>query len=254
MMNPKIQISILTVVKNDFKKIEATIQSVLEAKNLSTKYDIRFYLIDGNSIDGTKEICERYKGQAEIYISEGDSGLYEAINKGVLLIKNNSHVLCLNSGDILLNLDLIDSNYFLSDIVLCPVIASTGKLLNPRVNLPINAYTLFPNNKYWHQGFFMRRDRIVSIGLYRTDVGMQADGLFMTLATSIFPFKICPTPVSIFDLSGISNTDIIGNVKSYFKVINFLGINRYLVIILKIKMFSKLLIKYLFKKYEKNTN
>ena len=76
---------------------------------------------------------------------------------------------------------------------------------------------------------------------------MQADGLFMTMATSIFPFKICPIPVSIFDLSGMSNTDIIGNIKSYFKIIDFLGINKYIIILFKIKMFSKLLLKYLFK-------
>lgn len=253
MSSNKIEISILTVVKNDYKKIEATIESVLAVKNLSTKYDIKFYLIDGNSYDGTREICEKYKSQAEIYISEEDSGLYEALNKGVLLIKSNSHILCLNSGDILLNFDLIDSNYFLSDIVMCPVIASNGNLLYPKVNLPINAFTLFPNNKYWHQGFFIRRNNIVSNGLYRTDVGMQADGLFMTLATSNTPFKICPIPVSVFDLNGMSNTDIIGNIKSYFKIIEFLGINKYLVILFKIKMFTKLIIKYLIKLNEKNS-
>jgi hypothetical protein len=247
MINSKIEISILTVVKNDFKKIEKTIQSVVYFKKISSNYNIKFYLIDGNSGDGTKEICEKYKSQTEVFISENDSGLYEAINKGLQLIKTNAHVLCLNSGDILLNLDLIDHNYFLTDIVLCSVLASSGKLLIPKVDLPINARTLFPSNKYWHQGFFIRRNKIYDIGFYRTDVGMQADGLFMTLATSTLDFRICPIPASIFDLNGISNTDIIGNIKSYFKVIDALRLNKYIVILLKVKMFSKLLIKYFLK-------
>jgi len=161
--------------------------------------------------------------------------------------------LCINSGDILLNLDIIDASYFISDIVLCSVLTSTGKLLSPKVNLPVSARTLFPNNKYWHQGFFIRREKVISMGLYRTDVGMQADGLFMTMATAAFPFSICPRPVSIFDLNGMSNTDIIGNIKSYFKIIEFLELNKYIVILFKFKMFTKLIIKYLIKFNEKSS-
>ena len=76
------KISIVTVVLNNVKTIEQTIKSVL-----SQKYeDLEYIIIDGDSVDGSKEIIEKYaKEYPEIikYVSEKDNGIYDAMNKGI---------------------------------------------------------------------------------------------------------------------------------------------------------------------------
>jgi glycosyltransferase len=46
-------------------------------------HDIEYIVIDGNSTDGTKEIIESYRDRINVYISEPDKGMYDAINKGI---------------------------------------------------------------------------------------------------------------------------------------------------------------------------
>lgn len=75
------RITIITVCYNRKATIEKAIKSVLE----QNYHDIEYIIIDGNSTDGTKEIIESYKDRISQYISEPDKGMYDAINKGLLL-------------------------------------------------------------------------------------------------------------------------------------------------------------------------
>jgi glycosyltransferase len=74
-------ISIITTCYNSEKSIENTIQSVL-----SQNYDnVEYIIIDGCSADKTTEIVKRYADRITHFISEPDSGIYHAINKGIRL-------------------------------------------------------------------------------------------------------------------------------------------------------------------------
>ena len=75
------RITIITVCYNRKATIEKAIESVL-GQNYQ---DIEYIIIDGNSIDGTKEIIESYRHRISQYISEPDKGMYDAINKGLKL-------------------------------------------------------------------------------------------------------------------------------------------------------------------------
>ena len=238
-----INLCIITIVKNDVLNIEKTLKSIINFKTFTKKFSIRFIVIDGFSTDGTVLICQKYINFIDFYKSELDNGIYDAFNKGVILAEDDSFILCINSGDILLNLDLLDKDFFTSNLLLASVIASNGRLLIPRIFTPLNEYNVFPRSKYWHQGFFIKKACILEMGLYKTDVGMQADGLLMTQASCIYSYKICKIPVAIFDLNGISNLDILSNLSSYKKVINKLQLNYPLVIFYKIKMFAKMFAK-----------
>ncbi len=88
------KISIITVVLNDKKHIERTIQSVI----YQTFRDIEYIIIDGQSTDGTLDIIKKYEKQISRLISEPDKGLYDAMNKG-LRLASGEYVLFLNSGD-----------------------------------------------------------------------------------------------------------------------------------------------------------
>lgn len=77
----KSKISIITVVLNGEKTIEQTIQSVI-----SQSYEnIEYIIIDGKSSDGTIDIIKKYKKYINIFKSEKDEGIYNAMNKGLSL-------------------------------------------------------------------------------------------------------------------------------------------------------------------------
>jgi len=94
--------SIITVTYNATKVIERTLQSVAE----QTFKDIEHIVVDGNSNDGTQEIVKHYPVQR--FVSEPDSGIYEAMNKG-LHIAQGDYVWFLNAGDTLKNKDTVAS-------------------------------------------------------------------------------------------------------------------------------------------------
>jgi len=92
MIKPKL--SVITVVYNNVQHVERTLQSVLN----QTYIDIEYIVIDGASTDGTLDIIERYKNQITKLISEPDTGIYDAMNKG-LTLATGDYVLFMNSGD-----------------------------------------------------------------------------------------------------------------------------------------------------------
>jgi glycosyltransferase involved in cell wall biosynthesis len=94
-MDNPILVSIITVCYNAADTIEMTIKSVV---NQSYK-NIDYIIVDGKSTDNTLEIISKYKNQINILISEEDSGIYDAMNKG-LKKSHGSLIYFLNSGDL----------------------------------------------------------------------------------------------------------------------------------------------------------
>lgn len=75
------KISIITITYNSAKTVQRALASVQE----QTYPDIEHIIVDGASTDGTKEIIEAYakKHQNVRWKSEKDSGIYDALNKGI---------------------------------------------------------------------------------------------------------------------------------------------------------------------------
>ena len=73
--------SIITVVYNGEAYLEQTIRSVLE----QSYGNVEYIIIDGASTDGTLGIAERYRAGINVLVSEKDRGIYDAMNKGILL-------------------------------------------------------------------------------------------------------------------------------------------------------------------------
>ena len=71
--------TIITVVKNDFKNIKNTIDSVL---NQSYK-NFEYIVVDGNSTDGTFNYLKSLKDKKINLYSINDKNLYEALNFGI---------------------------------------------------------------------------------------------------------------------------------------------------------------------------
>ena len=91
-------LSVITVVRNCVDVIEDTILSVIN----QSYSNIEYVIIDGNSSDGTKDIINKYKSKIDLYISENDKGIYDAMNKGISNV-NGKYVNFMNAGDVFFN-------------------------------------------------------------------------------------------------------------------------------------------------------
>jgi glycosyltransferase involved in cell wall biosynthesis len=89
------KISIITVVYNNERTIEDAIQSVL----LQSYPNIEYVIIDGGSQDNTVSIINKFKDQIGYFVSEKDTGLYDAMNKGIIACKGDV-IGILNSDDL----------------------------------------------------------------------------------------------------------------------------------------------------------
>jgi len=94
-MTPKLPIvSIITVVFNGEKTLDATIKSI-QNQNYE---NIEYIIVDGASKDATVEIIRSYKDVINKWISEPDKGIYDAMNKGIELASGD-YLWFMNSGD-----------------------------------------------------------------------------------------------------------------------------------------------------------
>jgi len=92
------KISIVTVVYNDRKGLEKTIESVMA----QTYTDVEYIVIDGASSDGTVEVIKKYQDHINYWVSEKDSGIYDAMNKGSN-VATGDFINFMNAGDLFLN-------------------------------------------------------------------------------------------------------------------------------------------------------
>lgn len=101
-------ISVITVCFNAEAYIEQTVRSVLS----QVDDEFEFILVDGASKDGTVALVQRivrelkFPEERFICISERDKGVYDAMNKGVV-IAHGDFVLFMNGGDSFYNHDVI---------------------------------------------------------------------------------------------------------------------------------------------------
>ena len=79
--NIKPLISVVTVVLNGEKYLEEAISSVIK----QTYDNVEYIVIDGGSTDRSLDIIHKYENYIDFWISEKDSGIYNAMNKGIAL-------------------------------------------------------------------------------------------------------------------------------------------------------------------------
>lgn len=100
---PHHKISIITVSYNAATVIEKTILSVI---NQTYPYK-EYIIIDGGSTDGTIDIIKKYQDKITYWISEPDKGIYDAMNKGILLTTGD-YINFMNAGDSFYDKDTLD--------------------------------------------------------------------------------------------------------------------------------------------------
>ena len=89
-------LSIVTINKDNRAGLQKTIDSL---QNMLER-DFQWICIDSASTDGSTEVANQFKLANDVVISEKDSGIYNAMNKGFQQAAG-TYILFLNSGDTL---------------------------------------------------------------------------------------------------------------------------------------------------------
>lgn len=93
-----VKFSIITVCYNAAATILQTIESVLT----QSYPEMEYIIVDGKSTDGTAELLQSVTDSRFHFISEPDSGIYDAMNKG-LKMAIGDYVLFIGADDIFFN-------------------------------------------------------------------------------------------------------------------------------------------------------
>tara|TARA_B100000780_G_scaffold66975_1_gene44206 strand:+ start:1618 stop:2346 length:729 start_codon:yes stop_codon:yes gene_type:complete len=168
------KITIITVVKNDEKNIETTIQSIL-----NQNVDIEYIIIDGNSSDSTLNLIQKYKNKINLIISENDDGIYDAMNKGIRHANGDVIGFC-NSGDVLNQGGL---NHVINAFKKnnCDYVFATVKRNYTGSSIIKHGFDLkrikynFDFATAHTTGFYLKKNAYLEIGLYDTNFKCSAD-------------------------------------------------------------------------------
>ena len=95
-----VKFSIITACRNSASHLPQTINSVIEQSALNQGIaELEYFIIDGASTDTTAEVVSRYVHEPITFVSEPDTGLYDAVVKGFKRATGEV-VTYLNAGDI----------------------------------------------------------------------------------------------------------------------------------------------------------
>jgi len=201
------KVSIITACYNSENTIEETIRSIQK----QTYKDIEYIIVDGASTDKTLQIIENYKDTVSKLISEPDTGVYNAMNKGIKA----------STGDLLFFLNADD--IFINELVVEKFVEEAKKniagLLLGNI-LMLNRYTgemYYENHKIvdkirlmtstiFHPATFFRKEVFEKYGLYNENNKIVSDyEWYINYFQNNGDYKYIDLPVSIFSLGGLSS-------------------------------------------------
>jgi glycosyltransferase involved in cell wall biosynthesis len=194
-------ISVVTVVFNGRESIAETIDSVLAQDYPCVEYIV----IDGDSTDGTKDIVERYRDRLDLFVSERDLGVYDAMNKAIKLA-TGEFILFMNCGDQFASSDAVSS-------VMCFIEPEGDQIFFGGWSRRIGDLTLvhcrpsLEKGLFNHQAVIYSRQIHVWHGGYVNVKGLTAaDYLFFATLfdSAAVSCKVVESTIAIIDVHGLS--------------------------------------------------
>jgi len=198
--------SIITVCYNEEKIIEKTCKSIAAQKYKNFEWII----IDGNSTDRTLGIIKKYKKYITSLSSEKDSGIYNAMNKGVKKSKGK-YLLFLNGGDYLKDKnilqetsDFIEKDNHKNEIYYGDIFYDNGEFVSYK-NSTLNE-KFFTKKSISHQATFIKKNLFSKYGKYNEKYKIVSDFEFWikSIIKGKTKTKYLPVIVSVFNQSGMS--------------------------------------------------
>jgi glycosyltransferase involved in cell wall biosynthesis len=199
-------ISIVTINKNNASGLTSTIESVV-----SQSYpNVDFIVVDGDSTDGSKEVLKHYHNKIASCLSEPDTGIYDAMNKGIRLSKGD-YLIFLNSGDCFNNpyvLEKIAPQLKDYDVISGDIVIEDEKgIIHTMQSQDEIFLDFFLNMSLYHQATFISKKAFETYGLYNQSFKLGGDYEFFI---RLF-FKYNATYYHINELVSNFKTDGISN-------------------------------------------
>jgi len=148
-------VTVITVVRNSVSLLEKTILSIIN----QTYRNIEYIIIDGDSNDGTIDIIKKYENKINLWISEPDKGIYDAMNKGASFA-NGEWINFMNSGDKFFNDSVVESIFKTDNHNQYDLIYGDSEYIN-NIGMSIhekarNLNVIWKYMPFFHQSLFMR--------------------------------------------------------------------------------------------------
>lgn len=202
--SPSYRVSVVTVSLNNLRGLEATTASIVNQRVRPYEW----WVIDGQSSDGTSQFLAGLSYPELRWISEPDAGIYDAMNKGLDRIRGE-YVIFLNSGDAFADPSVLfeikqalhdaPADLLYGDAIECE---GTNRCYKPAHSHRRISYSLFTH----HQAMVYR---VASIAELRYDLSfrMAADWAFTARFLQTQPIvSYLPRPLCLFARGGFSQS------------------------------------------------
>lgn len=217
------KLSIITINYNNAEGLRKTLASVAS----QTYADIEHIIVDGGSTDGSVDIIRDYS-QSPIantheicWISEKDKGIYNAMNKGILMA-TGEYIQILNSGDILFDanvtqqiIERLDQISSLREEKIGILYGNMTKVNAAGQVVGKSGYTEYSLRQFYsstlnHDCAYIRKDLFEEYGLYDEQLKIVSDWKWYLQAIGLGKVKpeYVDIDVTIFDDGGISETNL----------------------------------------------
>jgi len=214
-----LKISIITATYNS----AATVENTLNCINSQSHPLIEHIIIDGFSTDNTLEIVKRFP-HVHTIISERDSGIYEAMNKGIA-IATGDIIGILNSDDVYVSKDVLSNvaNVFEDDhIDVCYAdlqyvqANNTSKVVRKWKSGSFSEKSFYLGWMPPHPTFFVRRRVYDTVGLFNTSLKSAADYEIMLriLVKNKMTAHYMPVVIVSMNTGGISNASFRNRIRA----------------------------------------
>lgn len=177
------KVTVITVCYNSCRTLQRTLQSVVD----QDWPNIQHVVIDGGSTDGSLEILEHFRSHLDCMVSEKDSGIYDAMNKG--LARANGDIICFLNAD-----DWYASDKVLSDVAskmqaynLDALMGDVSFFHERNPNKVVRRYRsdrFSPARLAWgwmpaHPALFLHKDVVSRVGGFKTGYRVAGDFEFI---------------------------------------------------------------------------
>jgi glycosyltransferase len=209
------KISVITATWNS----EFAIQSCIDSVASQSYPNIEHVVIDGDSSDLTVKIINSNLDHIDVFLSEPDRGIYDALNKGIA-ISSGEVIGFLHSDDVYAHVDVISNiATVFEDPSVCAVYGNLQYSQRDDIKKIVRVWksSVFNRNKLkrgWmppHPTLYVRREIYEKINFFNINYRISADYLSILQIFSLPNFKsvYLPETLVVMRLGGVSNKSIL---------------------------------------------
>lgn len=199
------KITIITVSYNDINNLKKTVASI----SGQLIDDIEYLIIDGGSEDGTKKYLHELDSKV-IWISEPDTGIYNAMNKGIRAA-SGEWIWFVNAGDCLIkgSIQCVLTNLGDSEDCLVGKVLETfefsGDLYGKEIEIDRKLDNLRKGMIFSHQGLICKKDGLVKVNFFDETLKIAADwDLIIRMWKEKVEFRFIDECICTYDKFGVS--------------------------------------------------